>query len=229
MVYGFLQGLFGLTSLVTISVISVSYCMKIFHSYSSSNIVNPKKQICSMERGSVSCIWLYCATLAILPLLGYSNYSPSGFLTNCCFDYLSRNYKTRTFLIILFSFGFVVPMSAIIVSYVIILYVVRKTTRRTHFRSGNEPTNYYRRIKYDMKVFKIMFVVIIAFLVAWLPFASVALVGQFGPENFITPLMATIPALFAKTSSVYNPIIYAYMDTRFRSALYQVCFGSRYL
>ena len=49
---------------------------------------------------------------------------------------------------------------------------------------------------------------IIAFFVCWLPYTSLSVVVVVDPELYIPPLLATMPMYFAKTSPVYNPIIY---------------------
>lgn len=49
---------------------------------------------------------------------------------------------------------------------------------------------------------------IIAFFVCWLPYTALSVVVVVDPELYIPPLVATMPMYFAKTSPVYNPIIY---------------------
>lgn len=49
---------------------------------------------------------------------------------------------------------------------------------------------------------------IIAFFVCWLPYTALSVVVVVDPELHIPPLVATMPMYFAKTSPVYNPIIY---------------------
>lgn len=66
---------------------------------------------------------------------------------------------------------------------------------------------------------KTMLIIILAFILAWSPFAIVALIGQFGPKHVISPLAATIPSIFAKSSSAYNPIIYAFRDRLMRNSI----------
>uniref|UniRef100_A0A3B5MW64 G-protein coupled receptors family 1 profile domain-containing protein n=1 Tax=Xiphophorus couchianus TaxID=32473 RepID=A0A3B5MW64_9TELE len=50
---------------------------------------------------------------------------------------------------------------------------------------------------------------ITAFFVCWLPYAVVVVVN---PELRVPPLIATLPMYFAKTSPVYNPIIYFFSN-----------------
>lgn len=49
---------------------------------------------------------------------------------------------------------------------------------------------------------------IISFFVCWLPYTVLSVVVVADPELYIPPLLATMPMYFAKTSPVYNPIIY---------------------
>lgn len=65
-------------------------------------------------------------------------------------------------------------------------------------------------------------------VIAWTPFLINAMVGTWIDAAFINPIMSEIPILFAKTSSVYNPIIYAlshpkYKQVSMRSIINKSC------
>lgn len=49
---------------------------------------------------------------------------------------------------------------------------------------------------------------VVAFFACWLPYTALSLVVVIDPELHIPPLVATMPMYFAKTSPIYNPIIY---------------------
>lgn len=55
---------------------------------------------------------------------------------------------------------------------------------------------------------KLSVVVCIGFFVAWSPYAVVSMWAAFGRIENIPPLAFAVPAMFAKSSTVYNPIIY---------------------
>ena len=75
-------------------------------------------------------------------------------------------------------------------------------------------------------------VMIGAFLTAWTPYSIMALIETFIGDNVtnidssenkfyggtISPAVATVPSLFAKTSAVLNPLIYGLLNTQVRSA-----------
>lgn len=67
-------------------------------------------------------------------------------------------------------------------------------------------------LKKEMRVARMIALIVLAFVLAWLPYALVTLFAQFGPleqlDRYITPYTTSLPALFAKLSSVYNPVLY---------------------
>lgn len=55
---------------------------------------------------------------------------------------------------------------------------------------------------------RMVLAMVISFFVCWLPYTLLSVVVVVDPELYIPPLVATMPMYFAKTSPVYNPIIY---------------------
>ena len=56
-----------------------------------------------------------------------------------------------------------------------------------------------------------------AYLVAWSPYAILALMETFvstSAKSVVTPAVATLPSLFAKTSVVFNPLVYGLLNTQ---------------
>ncbi|ODM99002.1 Green-sensitive opsin-1 [Orchesella cincta] len=59
------------------------------------------------------------------------------------------------------------------------------------------------------------------FMIAWSPYAVVSLIVAFGGprgRKLITPLASILPAIFAKSATCYNPLIYVGLNTQFRTA-----------
>ena len=118
-----------------------------------------------------------------------------------------------------------VPVIVIVTSYIQII----RTMRENNLRSG-------RVNKIESRVTSMIFVMIIgkfdkeyklfhetslitfphshekAFLIAWTPYSIFALSEQFGDPELITPTLAVLPALIAKSSICYNPLIYVGKD-----------------
>ena len=72
--------------------------------------------------------------------------------------------------------------------------------------------------KRELKLVKMVCIIVLMFVIAWTPYAVVTLAAQFGSniEAYINPYTTSMPALFAKTSSIYNPIIYTLSNKDFR-------------
>lgn len=66
--------------------------------------------------------------------------------------------------------------------------------------------------KAEKEVTRMVIIMVIAFLICWLPYAGVAFYIFTHQGSNFGPVFMTIPAFFAKTSSVYNPVIYIMMN-----------------
>jgi len=78
------------------------------------------------------------------------------------------------------------------------------------FKSG-----YNSFVRVENKVLKIIILNIIFFCVAWVPYAIVAIIGELDLKDqtkYINLYTSSLPALFAKTSSIYNPILYTFTN-----------------
>lgn len=57
---------------------------------------------------------------------------------------------------------------------------------------------------------------VIAFLVCWVPYASVAWYIFANQGTEFGPVVMTIPAFFAKSAALYNPVIYIILNRQVR-------------
>lgn len=73
--------------------------------------------------------------------------------------------------------------------------------------------------KTEIKTAKVSLTIVLGFLLSWTPYATVALIGQFGPAELVTPYVSEIPVMFAKASAMHNPVIYALSHPRFREVI----------
>lgn len=61
--------------------------------------------------------------------------------------------------------------------------------------------------------------VCIGFLTAWSPYAIVSMWAAFGDPAEVPPMAFAVAAIFAKSSTLYNPIIYLVFKPNFRKSL----------
>ena len=69
----------------------------------------------------------------------------------------------------------------------------------------------------DIKLIKTIILMIIMFCVSWGPYALVTIIAQFAENitSYINPFTTCVPALFAKTSHLMNPIIFTFRNKKF--------------
>lgn len=69
-------------------------------------------------------------------------------------------------------------------------------------------------VKRERQVTKMVVACVAFFCLSWFPYAIVVITGQIGVdvEKYVTPIAATLPALFAKTSAIFNPLFYTIVN-----------------
>ncbi|XP_026119129.1 opsin-VA-like [Carassius auratus] len=159
-------------------------------------------------------VWTFSFIWTIPPVLGWSSYTVSKIGTTCEPNWYSGNLQDHTFIITFFTTCFIFPLAVIIVCYCKLLRKLRKVSN-THGRLGNAR-------KPERQVTRMVVVMIVAFMVAWTPYAAFSIVVTALPSIHLDPRLAAAPAFFSKTAAVYNPIIYVFMNKQFRKCVVQL-------
>ncbi|XP_016342815.1 vertebrate ancient long opsin a [Sinocyclocheilus anshuiensis] len=159
-------------------------------------------------------VWTFSFIWTIPPVLGWSSYTVSKIGTTCEPNWYSGDVHDHTFIIMFFTTCFIFPLGVIIVCYCKLLRKLRKVSN-THGRLGNAR-------KPERQVTRMVVVMIVAFMVAWTPYAAFSIVVTALPSIHLDPRLAAVPAFFSKTAAVYNPIIYVFMNKQFRKCLVQL-------
>lgn len=68
--------------------------------------------------------------------------------------------------------------------------------------------------KREQRVLAMVIVMVMAYLLCWLPYGVTALVAAFGPARLVTPEASIVPSILAKFSTVINPVIYIFMNNQ---------------
>ncbi|KAK7884198.1 hypothetical protein WMY93_027321 [Mugilogobius chulae] len=68
-------------------------------------------------------------------------------------------------------------------------------------------------------IIKLSVAVCIGFLTAWSPYAVVSMWAAFGDPETVPPMAFALAAIFAKSSTLYNPIVYLLFKPNFRKSL----------
>uniref|UniRef100_A0AAY4EEN4 G-protein coupled receptors family 1 profile domain-containing protein n=1 Tax=Denticeps clupeoides TaxID=299321 RepID=A0AAY4EEN4_9TELE len=157
----------------------------------------------------VAASWVWSFIWNTPPLFGWGGYELEGVQTSCGPDWYSRDLGTRSFIICYFLFCFAIPFSTIVVSYTSLLHKLRQVVKLQMAEGGTTA-------KAEVQVSRMVVVMVLAFLLTWLPYASFALSVVIIPDLYINPVIAAVPMYLTKCSTVFNPIIYIFMNRQFR-------------
>ncbi|XP_057703495.1 melanopsin-A-like isoform X2 [Corythoichthys intestinalis] len=229
--YAFCGALFGICSMMTLTVIAVDRYFVITRPLTSIGVLSRKRALAVLAAA-----WAYSLAWSLPPFFGWSAYVPEGLLTSCTWDYVTFTPSVRAYTMLLFVFVFLLPLAVIVSCYVFIFRAVRRTNKTvgkmsssglTHV-SSRDSVKKFNRLQNEWKMAKIALIVILLYVVSWSPYSTVALTAFAGYADILTPYMNSVPAVIAKASAIHNPIIYAITHPKYRVALakYIPCLGA---
>ncbi|XP_048365994.1 melanopsin-like isoform X2 [Sphaerodactylus townsendi] len=224
--YAFCGALFGITSMMTLLAISVDrYCVitKPLQSIKRTS----KKRSCLI----IAFVWLYSLGWSVCPLFGWSSYIPEGLMISCTWDYVTYSPANRSYTMMLCCCVFFIPLVIIFHCYIFMFLAIRNTGRNVQKigSSSGRKLNVSQSIKSEWKLAKIAFVAIVVYVLSWSPYACVTLIAWAGRSSFLTPYSKSVPAVIAKASAIYNPIIYAIIHPRYRRTIHHAVPCLRFL
>uniref|UniRef100_A0AAV2M046 G-protein coupled receptors family 1 profile domain-containing protein n=1 Tax=Knipowitschia caucasica TaxID=637954 RepID=A0AAV2M046_KNICA len=165
----------------------------------------------------VVAVWCYAFVFALGPLAEWGHYSSEPYGTACCIDWHAPNHElaSLSYIVCLFVFGYALPCTIIFLSYTLILLTVRGSRQavQQHVSPQTKTGNAHALI------IKLSVSVCIGFLTAWTPYAVVAMWAAFGDALLVPPTAFALAALFAKSSTIYNPLVYLLCKPNFRKCL----------
>lgn len=200
---GFTVALCGIASLCTVALIAVE---RMF-------VVCKPLGLISFEKkhalGGIALSWLWSLAWNLPPLFGWGRFELEGVGTSCAPDWHSKDPNNVSYIMSYFAVCFAVPFTIIVVSYSKLTWTVHKVSKMEGIEGGAVA-------KGELRVALMVVLMVLTFLVSWMPYATLALVVVYNPDVQIHPLLGTVPVYLAKSSTVYNPIIYIYLNKQFR-------------
>ncbi|KAF8781582.1 visual pigment-like receptor peropsin [Argiope bruennichi] len=161
----------------------------------------------------LSAIWGYAFFWAAMPLLGWGRYGMEPSVTTCTIDWQHNDSNYKSFILVYFVLGFMVPLAIITVCYFAIARRIRKNTvTKQRGVVHDQWTN-------ERSITLMSFVLILTFIIAWTPYAVLCLWTIFDHPNTVPPFLTLIPPLFAKASTVFNPFIYFFSNPKLRTGI----------
>ncbi|KAI4892745.1 hypothetical protein NFI96_032301 [Prochilodus magdalenae] len=168
--------------------------------------------------GGIGFTWFMAASCAVPPLVGWSRYIPEGMQCSCGPDYYTLNpaYNNESYVIYMFCCHFFVPVTVIFFTYGRLVCTVKAAAVSQQESSSTQ--------KAEKEVTRMVILMVLGFLVAWTPYASVAAWIFMNKGTDFTAQFMAVPAFFSKTSSIFNPIIYVVLNKQFRSCMLTTLF-----
>ncbi|XP_074541706.1 opsin 8, group member c [Halichoeres trimaculatus] len=210
--YGLGCFIFGLCGMFTITAISIIRYLKTCH-----NLFHAVWLEGTDLRMACCSIWLVATIWSSFPLFGWGEYVPEPYGLSCTIAW--RGYHTSKkdafYVICSFLCFALVPVLFIVVSQCLILYKVCR------FGYSLSAKGIHINLRQTEKQLSVMFFCIsLGFVIAWAPYSIVSFLFIFNKgDRYMAPEGFVFPALFAKSSHVYNPLIYFYFNKTFQEEL----------
>lgn len=170
-------------------------------------------------------VWIWSVLWTVAPMVGWNKYVPEGNMTACGTDYLSKDWFSRSYIVVYAFFVYFFPLIIIIYSYFFIVQAVsaheknmRDQAKKMNVASLRSSENQEKSA--ECKLAKVALMTITLWFMAWTPYLIINFAGVFETAT-ITPLFTIWGSVFAKANAVYNPIVYGISHPKYQAALYK--------
>lgn len=223
-IQGFFAHFLVYTSMYTLALMAVNRYFRIVKPKYYKKIFGGRRPLCL-----IAVVWVFVALFVSTPPaagLARFEFEPGVSLYMCILD-----FKTPTggvvFLFLVLIFFVILSMALIIASYVQVSRAIRqhqqnlqltlKTTRRGMTNVSVE----------EIKITKTLFILVMAFVLCWIPVYSVVSIIRTGLDSTMTNEGSLIATYLIFLSSAINPYIYAFSHRIFRNEFKRILFCGR--
>ncbi|KAG9337462.1 hypothetical protein JZ751_028652 [Albula glossodonta] len=213
--YGLMGLLFGVASIATLTVMAVVRLVMTSVSHVPARWVPTWRRVWQ----AIVAVWFYALLWCLLPLIGWGSYGPEPFGMACSIAWADAHQTTHaTAFVFLFLFlGVLLPMATITFSYARIAYVHHRAYRTL---KNNGTITLSGRPAQRLTLMSVL--VSVGFMTSWVPYAVVSMWSMFSSSEAIPLQVSLLPCLFAKASTVYNPLIYYAFSRTFRRQVHSL-------
>ncbi|TFK15257.1 A-kinase anchor protein 17B-like [Platysternon megacephalum] len=202
--YGFANALFGIVSLISLSILSYERYVTVLRRRMKVNVSSYQKS-CLFIAGS----WFYSLFWTLPPLFGWSSYGPEGPGTTCSVAWHSRSPNNISYIICLFIFCLILPLLTMIYCYGKIVKAIKMVSR----------FNMTTVQKRERHILFMVVSMVTCYLLCWMPYGIVSLIATFGKPGIITPTVSIVPSVLAKTSTFVNPVLCVLLNKQLEQEL----------
>ncbi|XP_030839863.1 rhodopsin [Strongylocentrotus purpuratus] len=209
--YAFIMTFLGLNSLMSHAVIAVDRYLVITKPHFGIVVTYPKAFL------MISIPWVFSFAWAVFPLAGWGEFTYEGTGAWCSVKWDSDQPQIMSYVLAMMFLTFISSIVIMMYCYICIFLTTRRMPRWA--TSNSIKTHERNRRRREQKLLKTLIAIAIAFLVAWSPYAITSMIVVFGGSELLSLTATTLPSLFAKSSVMINPIIYAVTSRVFRKSL----------
>ncbi|XP_057316594.1 pineal opsin-like [Hydractinia symbiolongicarpus] len=212
---GFFVTFLGLVSINHIAYLALERLIAVAFPYTISKMQTKQFIVISL-----SVIWLLGLSWAVFPLLGWSAYAEESDGIRCSIQWYDTSVSGRSYIYSFVVFEYVIPVAIMATSFAVVRKVAKSMNERQRQISGSQHSEDAMK-KHD----KMIVVMASSYLIAWTPYAFISIYGTI-TGNQISVTLSTAFAITAKSSTMFNPMIYALLYNDFRGKVKRL-FGQR--
>ena len=146
----------------------------------------------------------------------------------CSYEYLSDDCNHKSFVLFAFIWNFCIPFTFICVFYekiIVAIFFHEAALKRaqTKLISAKKAPLNAREWHIEVKCCRVALMNVLCWLISWLPYTIVVMMGAFGNRQNVTPLVSQIPSFMAKLGSCLNSVVMIFSNPKYRNALSDKC------
>ncbi|XP_022087301.1 opsin-5-like [Acanthaster planci] len=211
--YGFCGFFFNVSALMTLLALAICRYLKLCWKHLDDRVF--AKHMPKI----LTAIWAYSFLWTFPPLVGWNRYVPERFHTSCTVDWASRLPSDQAYIVCVFLFCFSIPVVGLIGCYGAISKTIcthRKKILRQH-------KTHFTHFWTEVRLIKSSFAATVAYMIAWTPYAVISFWAFAADASALPLVVSAVPVFVAKSSAVFNPIIYTIFNQKFKSELQELC------
>ena len=215
-IHAFLVLQLGLVTITNLTAVNLEKYLTVSKSMVNSSFLSKRQTLLV-----IIALWMYSFVFSVSPLVGLSRYDREGLDVSCSIVWDTRSAKEHVYFGFLFFGCFIVPVCLILFCNLRLLLIMRQLRLQMFNFSGHIERAarwHYRKEKKAIIRFFIMF---LAFLVAFGPYAVVSTIAITRGSSAIHPGVVSSTSVFAKTSCVCNSFIFIFCYKRLRKEVVQ--------
>ncbi|XP_078413701.1 somatostatin receptor type 1-like [Cetorhinus maximus] len=202
------DGINQFTSVFCLTVLSVDRYVAVVHPIKAARYRRP-----TVAKIINLCVWLL-SLIVILPIIIFAGIAPTRDGGVVCNFLWPQPSWSVAFVIYTFLLGFLIPVFAICLCYVLIILKMRVVALKAGWQ---------QRRRSEKKITRMVLMVVTVFVICWMPFYVVQLANVF--LSRLDTTVTHLCVILSYANSCANPILYGFLSDNFKRSFQRIlCF-----